>query len=61
MQSRRRRATHSEAWQAEEFRPTPGSEPVTIQVPLPVLGVVNGVRDAFMAFVSRLGCRSWRP
>ena len=25
----------------------PGSKPVTIQVPLPVLGVVNGVREAF--------------
>ena len=25
----------------------PSSQPVTIQVPLPVLGVVNGVRDAF--------------
>ena len=25
----------------------PTSRPVTIQVPLPVLGVVNGVREAF--------------
>ena len=25
----------------------PSSEPVTIQVPLPVLGVINGVREAF--------------
>ena len=25
----------------------PSSRPVTIQVPLPVLGVVNGVREAF--------------
>ena len=25
----------------------PSSQPVTIQVPLPVLGVVNGVREAF--------------
>ena len=42
----------------------PSSRPVTIQVPLPVLGVVNGVREVSgkrsMAFASRPGCRSWR-
>ena len=37
---------------AKHDRPTassqpPSSQPVTIQVPLPVLGVVNGVREAF--------------
>ena len=37
---------------AKHDRPTassqpPSSQPVTIQVPLPVLGVANGVREAF--------------
>ena len=26
----------------------PSSQPVTIQVPLPVLGVINGVRESFV-------------
>ena len=33
----------------------PSSRPVTIQVPLPVLGVVDGVREAFH------GCFGSRP
>ena len=38
----------------------PSSRPVTIQVPLPVLGVVNGVREAFHGCASRPGYMSWR-
>ena len=38
----------------------PSSRPVTIQVPLPVLGVVNGVRKHSMACASRPVCRFWR-
>ena len=37
----------------------PSSQPVTIQVPLPVLGVVNGVREPSTACASRPGCRCW--
>ena len=33
----------------------PSSRPVTIQVPLPVLGVVNGVREAFHGFCIATG------
>ena len=33
----------------------PSSRPVTIQVPLPVLGVVNGVREAFHGFCVATG------
>ena len=36
------------------------SRTVSIQVPLPVLGVLNGVRERSMACASRPGCRSWR-
>ena len=38
----------------------PSSQPVTIQVPLPVLGVINGVRESFHGLCIATGCRSWR-
>ena len=38
----------------------PDSRPVTIQVPLPVLGVVHGSGERSTACASRRGCRSWR-
>ena len=37
----------------------PDSRPVTIQVPLPVLGVVVSEKRS-TACASRRGCRSWR-
>ena len=47
MQSERRLATHGEHDRRKSSGQPPSSQPVTIQVPLPVLGVVNGVREAF--------------
>ncbi len=38
----------------------PSSEPVTIQVPLPVLGVVHGVREAFHGLCIATGLQFWR-
>ena len=35
----------------------PSSRPVTIQVPLPVLGVVNGVREAFHGCYGMTPCQ----
>ncbi len=35
----------------------PNSRPVTIQVPLPVLGVVNGVREAFHGCYGMTPCQ----
>ncbi len=41
-------------------RQPPSSRPVTIQVPLPVLGVVNGVREVFHGLCIATGLQSWR-
>ena len=39
----------------------PSSRPVTIQVPLPVLGVVNGVREAFHGLCIATGLQVLEP
>ena len=38
----------------------PDSRTASIQVPLPVLGVLNGVREAFHGLCITTGCRSCR-
>lgn len=43
---------------AGDVGPRPSSQPVTIQVPLPLLGVVNGIREAFHGLCIARGCKS---